>query len=236
MNHKIFLIALAVAMALTANCKKDEKKDNTPTLGLLALAYASDLQNGNCATVTKTGTSYSASITPIPKGACSIATTREAAVAKIKAIYAKYIDIYTRAGSACDATKTSIQSQSNALTVNSNLGAGANASEDQYATYIAKQKAYVVGNLVTETTTPLTTAGYTVANTTSGSVDQYFLALSNLSANGSSACQTAVKALDSTYFAEVTAKTKVNLINDNSCKYGTGSDSTNKCASLSEQF
>jgi hypothetical protein len=236
MNLRIFIIALAVVLALTANCKKDEKKDNTPTLGLLALAYASDLQSGNCATVTKTGTSYSASITPIPKGACTVATTREAAVLKFKAFYAKMIDVYTKAGSACDSTKTTIQSQSDALTVNSNLGPGSNSTEDQYATYIAKQKAFVVGNLVSEGAITLSTAGYTVANTTSGSVDQYFLAQSNLYANGSSACQTAVKALDSVYFAEVTAKTKVNLINDNSCKYGTGSDSTNRCASLSEQY
>jgi hypothetical protein len=202
----------------------------------LAVAYANDQQSGNCATVTKSGTTYTASMTPIPKGACSIATTRDAQVTKLKTFYAKMIDVYTRAGSACDPTRTSIQSQSNALTVNSNLGAGANSTEEQYATYISNQKAFIVGSLVTEAAIPLTIAGYTVANTTSGSVDQYFLAQSNHYANGSSSCQSAVKALDSSYFAEITAKTKVNLINDNSCKYGAGSDSTNKCASLSELF
>jgi hypothetical protein len=232
MKSKLILIALAVALALTTNCKKKEKDDDTTTLGLLALAYVSDLQSGNCATVTKTGTSYNAQLSVVPKGGCSIATTREAAVAQTKSFYAKYIDVYTRAGSACDVRKAQIQTLSDAFTVNSNLGAGANASEDQYATYIAKKKAYVVGNLVTETANTLTNSSYTIANTTTGSLDQYFLNAASVSSGGG-ACQTAVQALDTAFFAAQTAKTKVV---SSSCNYGTGASATNSCASLNEQY
>jgi hypothetical protein len=36
MKNRVFLIALAVALALTTNCKKEEKNDDTTLLLLLA--------------------------------------------------------------------------------------------------------------------------------------------------------------------------------------------------------
>jgi hypothetical protein len=147
MNLRIFIIALAVVLALTTNCKKEEKNDDVTILGLLAVAYASDLQSGNCATVTKSGTAYTASMTPLPKGACTVATTREAAVLKFKAFYAKMIDVYTKAGSACDSTKTTIQSQSDALTVNSNLGAGSNSSPKTNMQLISQNKRLLLSEI-----------------------------------------------------------------------------------------
>jgi hypothetical protein len=238
MKSKLILIALAVALALTTNCKKVAKNDDdTTTLGILALAYINDQQSGNCATVTKTGTSYYASFNVFPKFLCSLPLSREEAVNKSKAIYSKVIDVYSKAGSVCDSSKNSLKATSDGLTVNSTLiSASLNsyATEDLYVTnFLSKTKAYVVTNFVTEAANTLKTNGFVVANTSPGSLDQFYLAYASLLSSGG--CKIAIEAMDITFFNAYNNDPKTKVLSS-SCNYGTGSSVTNSCATLSEQF
>jgi len=133
----------------------------------------------------------------------------------------------------CDAAAATVTSGRDALT-EASATFPANQTEAAYATAKALERAFVVGNLVTETALTLTAGGTNVANSKPATLDQTFLA-SAVSVSGVTACQTAVKALDSAIFAgfDATPRTIFTL---SSCSYGNGSTATNRCATLSEQF
>lgn len=233
-----------LTLLMLANCTQigltKEKKDDTSALGLLAIgvAYVNDQNSGHCALVTKKGTSYEVVLVPVNKSECKVDTTRESAVASLKTSYQKQIDIYTKVGATCDVSKANRQSQLNSVTVTSQLSVGnitskVYATEDEYAIAIANVKTYNVGNMVMESSATLTNAGFDVTKTSAASSDQYYLSLAANNASYSNPnCDTAIKALDPTYFSEKN-KTKVEFSN---CKYGTGANSTNQCNTLKEEF
>lgn len=223
MNHKILTLGLVLALALTFNCKKDSDDDDMP---LLALLYIADQTSGNCAHVAKTGTSYTANLSVIPKGGCSVPQTRAAAVEDQKSFYDKQIAVLTKAGSACDSTTAMYTTMRDGLTVDF-FG----TTEEQYKTSLDKTRKVSVGSLIDEAKNTLVFSGYDLTKVKLGTLDQYFVL--GASSSGPIGCQTAVKELDKDLFTGLTDKT---IVLFSSCTYGTGSTETFRCATLNEAF
>lgn len=225
MNHKILTLGLVLALALTFNCKKDSDDDDMP---LLALLYIADQTSGNCATINK-GTSYTVQLSVVPKGGCSIPQTRAAAVETFKSAYGKYIEVFTKAGSACDSTVAMYTKTRDEFTVDNTFS----MTEEQYKkTFVDTQRAVSVGSLIDEAKNTLVATGYDLTKVKLGTLDQYFM-YGALSLSSPIGCQTAVRALDKDLFTGLTDKT---IVLNSSCSYGPGSTDTNRCATLDERF
>lgn len=224
MNKKILTLGLVLALALTFNCKKDSDDDDMP---LLALLYIADQTSGNCATINK-GTPYTVNLSVVPKGGCSIPQTRAAAVETFKSAYGKYIEVFTKAGSACDSTTATVTKTRDEFTVDNTFG----MTEEQYKkTFVDTQRAVSVGSLIDEAKNTLVAGGYDLTKVKLGTLDQYFVL--GASSSGPIGCQTAVKELDKDLFTGLTDKT---IVLFSSCTYGTGSTETFRCATLNEAF
>jgi hypothetical protein len=202
---------------------------------LLMVAYTRGQSKEQCAYITKSGTTYSVGLSARSKQICFVPNSRADAleVSKIN-FYNKVIDVYSRAGSACNVNRIGMQAYKDARTVdNTDFGPGAGicSTEAQYIAAKENVRLFTIENIVTESYATFTSAGFDVANTTSGTEDQFIL--HSASSISSGAYQAAVQALDSVFFTEITAKTKIVI---SSCSYGTGANSNNQCATLKEEF
>jgi hypothetical protein len=226
MNKKILTLGLVLAMAFAFNCKKDDDSDDDTTL--FALLFLADQTSGKCATVSKSGTTYTATLTTVPKGGCSTSQTREVAIERSRTNLTRILAIYSRAGSVCDTVATGYTT-----TVNNSITSTQNSTEEAYAATVANQRSFSISNLVSESSATLTALGFDVANTTPGTTDQLFLNFAATIGAGVSSCASAVRALDQPFFDAVTAKTKVV---SSTCVYGPNATNLNRCTSLNEQF
>ncbi|MCW7470122.1 hypothetical protein [Leptospira kanakyensis] len=229
------LLALLFVAAVFANCTPKEEKDNTPVLALLL--YANDQLSGNCATVTRNNTtSYSASLTSVPKGGCKISSSKAEVEASYNTQKTNVVAYFTKAGSSCDPVTTAFNNSVNTLITNSN-----NTDDATFAASVEKQRAFSIGNLVTESTLKLkNTDGRTdaqIAAMSPASLDEMFFltAISTAGNAGVVACVTALKALNQTAADALTSTppTKVAL---SSCTYGSAQPATTKCATLNTEF
>ncbi|TGK47879.1 hypothetical protein EHQ16_01200 [Leptospira kanakyensis] len=228
------LLPLLFVATVFANCTPKEEKDNTPVLALLL--YANDQLSGNCAIVTRNSTtSYSASLNSVPKGGCKINSTKAEVEASYNTQKTNVVAFFTKAGSSCDAVTTAFNNSVNTLITNTN-----NTDDATFAASVEKQRAFSIGNLVTESTNTLKAAGRTdaqIAATSPASLDEMFFvtAISTAGNAGVAACVTALKALNQAAADALTSTppTKVAL---SSCTYGSAQPATSKCATLNSEF
>lgn len=227
------LLALLFVAAVFGNCKED-KKDDTPVLALLL--YANDQLSGNCATVTRNSTtSYSVSLSTVPKGGCKVNQTKAEAEASFNTQKTNVLAFFTKAGSVCDTSATFTTNYFNTQITNSN-----NQTDSAFAATVEKTRAFSVGNLVTESALKLkNTDGRTdaqIAAMSPGSLnDLFFSTAITLAGNVSASCATAVKALDQTTADALTSTPPTKLVSS-SCTYGSSAAATTKCATLATEF
>ncbi|TGL87845.1 hypothetical protein EHQ68_00335 [Leptospira congkakensis] len=225
----IFITLLFVATAFT-NCKPEKKDDNTPVVALLL--YANDQLSGSCAEITKnSSTSYTATVSSLPKGSCSQPATKEEAISKTQALLEKIVAIYTKAGSVCDSSSASISTfHNNRITTFRNM------TTEQYNASIANKRVIAITNIVTETYNQLKNGnGYTdaqIAAIKPGSSEDYY-ALNAFEGSNLAACTTAIQN-SGAYAGFFTTPPTVVAIS--SCTYGSSQPATTKCATLNTEF
>ncbi|MCC6274717.1 MAG: hypothetical protein IT569_02565 [Leptospiraceae bacterium] len=242
---KFQLVALAVAVAFAVNCSKKEKSDNSAIMLLLA-----DQLSGNCANIVKSGSSYSVTITGIPKGACKASYTAAEQLAATQTYYAGISNAYAKAGSTCDTLRTAN------TTLSSNLTASTFT-----ATTSATVQAQSVSNGITEASATLAIAptyGYAVSTTEQAasklaSVDDLFAAVAYQTAMTSTSFATCAAALLVAYpnvatissttlyytygkLSTTYTKPSAPQFSSVSCIYPTATSSTGKCATLAPSF
>lgn len=228
------LLALLFVAAVFGNCKEEEKDDNTV---LALLLYANDQLSGNCATVTRnSSTSYSATITSVPKGGCKVASTKAEYEESIKTVKTKVLGYYTNQGASCNSSAAIATTQLDNLITTSN-----NKSDATFAADVEKQRAFTVGNLVTETALTLkNTDGRTdaqIAAMKPGTLEQYFLstAIAYANAIGATSCVNLMKNIDLEGATGLTSNPPT-IITSKTCTYGSSASATTKCATLNTEF
>ncbi|PJZ44752.1 hypothetical protein [Leptospira brenneri] len=225
------LLTLLFFVTSFANCKAESKEDNTPLLAFLL--YTNDQLSGNCAIVTKnSATSYSVSITPTPKGACKVDRTKAEVEATYNTTKNNIIAYYTKAGSVCDSSVTSITNGINTQITNSN-----NTNDATFEASVASKRAFSVPNLVVETAAKLKNDGRTeaqIAATSPTSLDDYFY-VAAVEGSSTTACANALKAMNQTLIDAVTSTPPTKLI-FSTCTYGSAEPATTKCATLNTEF
>ncbi|MDF3820678.1 hypothetical protein P3G55_12245 [Leptospira sp. 96542] len=226
------LLALLFVAAVFTNCEKD-KEDNTP---LLVLLLAADQLGGNCATITRQSTtSYSATITVVPKGACKVNQTKAEAVTSAETSKTTILGFYTRAGASCDATKTTVTTL-----LDNDINTTKNKTDAAYAEDVAKLRALSVGSLIVETTAKLKNDGRTdaqIAAMSLGTIDDLGLysAAEYARILTQTACQNAVKALNQASADAIFSNPPTKLVTS-SCTYGSSAAAGTKCATLNLEF
>lgn len=250
---------LSITVLVAAGCEEDDNNDDQ-TLLLLGAAY---LLTGNCATVVKSSsTLYSATITGVPNGGCNAATligeTRAAGVTALRSTFSRLISAIRAGGADCTSTADTFQTSVNSLTETTfctSLGlSNACDTEARWAEEVGKRRYISVGNGRDEALTAiLNTASLSL---TAAQVASLRLLGPDESAQSSAiqsttgACKTALQALypsvNASAITGLTASTSIGgtaiasvaspLIASVSCTYGSSATTTNRCATLNNQF
>lgn len=224
-NMKL-MAAMLLIVAFAVNCPKKKNDDDTAIAALLL--YVNDQQSGNCAGITKSGTGYSASLSPVPKGGCNLDTLLGGTTVASRKTFV--INSYKNTRTLL-ATYSECQSTTNVMTdavIENHVNSAYNKTQESIDTEVSNAKYVSIGNLLVEGATRLTALRTTYptlsANLTVSSLNDYRTIISFfnvlLGQNGVSTFTTLAAtngATDATACGtkvntEYTALTKVNLI------------------------
>ncbi|PJZ51771.1 hypothetical protein [Leptospira adleri] len=245
------LAAIAAFMVVLSACKPKDKDDNT-TIGALVLLL--DQTSGNCATVQKnSATTYTATLSAIPKGGCNQATLLGSDLASSILLGAARFDAISALSTSLGCSAATNTAIANAKT------AAAATTQATFDALVAQFRYFPISDLRVEAIVPLSAAGSTL--TTLGFSQAEILSLNRLTldqtklaqttqllgtyATGAAdaACGTAIANNNKTAFAGIlgldstaTTKATVKGIASANCQYGSAPAATSKCATLNTEF